>query len=352
MDTHLQIQEKIFKILEPFVISCIENLNQQFKSHPSIKNSKIVIVGGYAMNQYIANPIATTDIDARIIFTDTDNINNIVKNDNKTMKMLYTFKNIAMNSFVATLNNIVEKNPDIITQIIKETGIELVKVQLQDKNEKYFFQQLMKVEKIKDVSSCVPENFNYVETILTETIDLGLFNDENYCSYKLSSCMFVYEMFGGKQIATSIFDLVPGCNFDKPAYNYSYNYTTLNSDDITLINKWYQFTDFPQFVNTKETYGYIPHLLSLENSNEIKPNLFIAGLGYVVWDTVYMINLCLDYLSKTDYTSQDFKENLVSLKFNRYIAKYLSILKALDTPKSQMTCKPFSKFISTCKDKI
>jgi hypothetical protein len=349
METHGEIQEKIFQILEPIIIECVQNLNQQFKvsKNNTLRDVKIVGVGGYALNQYLNHPVPTHDLDARIIFTDQDKINDVVNNDTETLKMLYIFKNIAMNSFVSTMNNIIEQRPELITQIIDETGVELVKVKLENGEGKYFFQQLMKMEKQQNISECIPENFKHVDTVLTENVNLALFNNENYCSYKLSSCMFVYELIGGNQIASSIFDLVPGCNHDKPTFNYNYKYSNLSSDDIALIQKWYKSDNFQTFTNTRETYGYIPNLLSLENSNEIKDDFYIAGLGYVIWDTIYMINLCLDYLSK----SQDFKNDLVMLKFNRYVSKYIELLRALDNPKIHMSCKSFSEFVESCRDK-
>jgi len=345
-----QIHEKIFEILEPMIIECIQSINENLKV--SIKNPehqvKIVIVGGYALKKYFKFNLQTSDVDARIVFTHPTKINELIINDEAAQRLLYQYKIISINSFMSGMNKLIEQNPDIIEQIKKETGVELKKIKLSNGNEKYFFQELLKMNKQQDISACIPENFIHVDTILTDMIDFGLFNMENYCSYKLSSCSYVYKI-GNDEMINSIFDLVPACNHEKLSFEYSTNFSYLQPTDLTLIKRWYM--NRKNFENTRQTYGIVPNILGDHNINEIYKNIFIAGLGYVIWDLLYMINLSLDFLSKSRYKSKEFKNNLVILKFNRYVSKYIDLLKALDNPSFGITCDSFGDFVKTCVKK-
>lgn len=345
-----QIHEKIFEILEPMIIECIQTLNENLKV--SIKNPehqvKIVIVGGYALKKYLSFNLSTSDVDARIVFTHPKKIDELINNNEETQRLLYQYKIIAINSFMACMNMMIEKNPEIIKKIKKETGAELQKIQMSNGNEKYFFQELLKMEKNQNIAECIPENFIHVDTILTDMVELALFNDENYCSYKLSSCSYVYKLRNNEIIA-SIFDLVPACNHEKLSFDYLTKFSELDPTDYNLVKRWY--TNRKQFENTNQTYGIVPNILGEHNINEIYKNIFIAGLGYVIWDLLYMINLSLDFLSKSRYKSKEFKNNLVILKFNRYVSKYIDVLKALDNPSIGITCDSFGDFVKTCVKK-
>lgn len=344
-----KIQEKIFEILEPMIIDCVRTINHNFQI--SIKNPehqvKIVIVGGYALKKYLNFDIRTSDVDARIVFTHPSKIKELSNNDEDAQKLLYQFKIIAINSFMAGMNKLIEENEDIIEKIKNETGAELQKIKMSNGNDKYFFQELFKMIKNQDISTCIPENFIYVDTILTDIIELALFNLENYCSYKLSSCSYVYKI-GDNEIINSIFDLVPACNHEKLAFDYPTDFSYLQSGDLNLIKRWYPNKNFE---NTRQTYGIVPNILGDHNINEIYKNIFIAGLGYVIWDLLYMINLSLDFLSKSKYKSKEFKNNLAMLKFNRYVSKYIDVLKALDNPSIGITCDSFADFVKTCDKK-
>jgi len=345
-----KIHEKIFEILEPMIIECIQTLNENLKV--SITNPeqqvKIVIVGGYALKKYFKFNLQTADVDARIVFTHPKKIEELINNDEAAQRLLYQYKIIAINSFMSGMNKLIEENPEVIKKIKKETGAELQKIQMSNGNEKYFFQELLKMNKEQDISACIPENFIHVDTILTDVIDFGLFNMENYCSYKLSSCSYVYKI-GNDEMINSIFDLVPACNHEKMSFEYATKFSDLQPADLSLVKRWYM--NRRNFENTRQTYGIVPNILGDHNINEIYKNIFIAGLGYVIWDLLYMINLSLDFLSKSRYKSKEFKNNLVILKFNRYVSKYISVIKALDNPSSAITCQSFADFVKTCVKK-
>lgn len=92
---------------------------------------------------------------------------------------------------------------------------------------------------------------------------------------------------------------------------------------------------------------YLIFLTAQINITEIKTNVFIAGIGYILWDTVYMINLCLQQLSQL-MDEDEYINRLVMLKFNRYIKKYILFLKALDNPANYLNCSPLHNFIQDC----
>lgn len=341
------VQEKIFDLLEPIMINAIEEINKSFEqsSFKSLQGLKIVVVGGYGVNQYLITKIPTSDIDARLVATDETFVENLKQNNTHYLKLLYLAKISAMNTFVNYMNLYVKSNPNILKKIKKKTGGKLELTDLESDSKLYFFQKLMRMEKVsEDIPVCEPNNFRYMDTTFTEQVDPHLFNDDNFCSYKLSACNYQYSV-NGKRYISSLFDLVPFCNHDKPTYDVPSDIIELEPDDTSLINKWYNNFNFTY---SREVYGYIPYLLNNININEIRPHFYVAGLGYMIWDLLYMINLALDSLSKLEKNSEEFHNTLLETKFNRYIKKYIFLLASLDKPELTIECNSLKTFVEGC----
>lgn len=342
-----EVQENIFEVLEPIMVNAIEEINKNFKqsSFKIFQGLKIVIVGGYGINQYLDNKVPTSDIDARIVATDDTFIEKLKENDIQYLKILYLAKVSAMNTFVNYMNIYINSNPHILKKIKKKAKATLELTELSDGKTVYFFQSLMHMEKVDDrVNICEPNNFRYNETSFHEQIDPTLFNDDNYCSLKLSACNYHYS-YNRNSYISSLFDLVPFCNHDKPTYYIPSDIIELSSSDTSLIDKWY--TNF-NFTYSRQVYGYIPYLLNNLNITELSSNLYVAGLGYIIWDLLYMINLILDMLSRIDRKSDEFIKELIASKFNRYIKKYIFLLASLDKPELAIKCNSFKSFVEKC----
>uniref|UniRef100_A0A6C0JUK9 Nucleotidyl transferase n=1 Tax=viral metagenome TaxID=1070528 RepID=A0A6C0JUK9_9ZZZZ len=66
--------------------------------------------------------------------------------------------------------------------------------------------------------------------------------------------------------------------------------------------------------------------------------IYYVSLGYLVWDTVRMLNYIID--------------SGRTLKFERYLYKYKILLAALSRPELYMNCHASRKFIKACQDTI
>lgn len=69
--------------------------------------------------------------------------------------------------------------------------------------------------------------------------------------------------------------------------------------------------------------------------------IYYVSLGYLVWDTVRMLNYIIDSVGYSKYDK--------TVKFERYLKKYKILLAALSRPEMYMTCKSGKKYIDTCQ---
>lgn len=72
--------------------------------------------------------------------------------------------------------------------------------------------------------------------------------------------------------------------------------------------------------------------------NKDSLGIYYVTLGYIVWDTVRMINYIID--------SKKFQ------KFERYLTKYKVLLSALSRPELYMKCESSKKFINSCNKTV
>ena len=345
------IETKILDFFEDHILEAISLINSNFKqsSVENIKSYRIVIVGGYAMHQYSSFELLKThDIDARIISIDPAIIEKIANKDQDELLSLYRAKIIAINSIVSQLNKVLIEKPGYINTIKTSTGAKIIPTLLEDGTKSYFFQRYLQFNRNEDVSGiCDPTNFTFVKEIRLNQMKLENINSKNFCASKLSACLFSYSL--NEEIFTpGIFDLVPHTPYDRSTFNFSnIQELSMNDNDIGIIEKWWTRTYPPDFTRNQENYGFVSYILDSNNITEIRKNVFIAGIGYIIWDTVYMINVCLQQLS--ELTSEDeYVDRLVKSKFNRYIKKYILFLQALDQPVNYLKCSPLNNFIKDC----
>ena len=76
-------------------------------------------------------------------------------------------------------------------------------------------------------------------------------------------------------------------------------------------------------------------------------NIYVASLGFIFWDTIRMLNNGLTYWMRP--REQDDVNGRVANKFNRYLQKYLLLLKALNQPEL-LSCDspPVRRLIQKC----
>ena len=349
---NMTIETNILNFFEEYILNTISLINATFKesSDKNLQTYRVVIVGGYAMHQYTSLELLKThDIDARIISIDPHTIEKITNKDQDILLSLYRAKILAINVIVSQLNAVLELNPSYINIIKTSSGATIIPTKLEDGTKSYFFQKYLQFNKKDgDISEiCNPDNFTFVKEMRIKQMELENINSKNFCASKLSACLFSYR-FKGKIFTSGIFDLVPHTPYERSTFNFStLEELTMNENDIRIIEKWWSRTYPPVFIQNDENYGFISYILDNTNITEIKKNVFIAGIGYILWDTVYMINLCLQQLSQL-MDEDEYINRLVMLKFNRYIKKYILFLKALDNPVNYLNCSPLNNFIQSC----
>lgn len=127
-----------------------------------------------------------------------------------------------------------------------------------------------------------------------------------------------YRIKGGE--VDSLVDIVPHTNF------FSY-YGKLDVDKSELLEQYRQFDYF----DVASRQGFFRSSLVY---NKDVFGTYYASLGYLVWDTVRMLNYIVDS-DKTD-------------KFERYLYKYKTLLMTLSSPQTFLTCTSGRKYIQVC----
>lgn len=69
--------------------------------------------------------------------------------------------------------------------------------------------------------------------------------------------------------------------------------------------------------------------------------IYYVSLGYLVWDTVRMLNYIIDSVGQSSIDK--------TVKFSRYLNKYKILLAAFSRPEMYLSCKANKKFIDVCQ---
>lgn len=158
----------------------------------------------------------------------------------------------------------------------------------------------------------------------------------------LASITYRHKIAGG-YVTQPLFDII------------GFTPKTGYGEDIEKLDKNINFgiTDLERFdpnalYSEKDTYGavsrrgFVNTTINKRVIVEIQPNIYCVSLGYLIWDTVRMINWSLDAM---------FQNTKVKLKLTRYIKKYMQILEALTNPVGNLKCvSPFLEYCNSCSN--
>lgn len=127
----------------------------------------------------------------------------------------------------------------------------------------------------------------------------------------------------------SLIDIVP--HIPRTAIHYG----ALNIQKEMLFDQYKQ----PDQFNVASRQGFVKSDIIYVKGNK---NLYFVSLGYLVWDTVRMLNYIIDSVGQSSIDK--------TIKFERYLYKYKILLAALSHPEQYLSCKASKKFISSCSN--
>jgi len=278
------------EILTPAVMNYINFVNDTMKMSKDepgfvglIQHLKLIIGGGAAFNYYIksvekTNILTTHDFDLRLYLDIPPSTNPLFGKE------------------AAKIEN-------WMTQICKEIG----------KSFANFLNDYVKTTNIKQ--QLKNENIDITNFRM---VDHGFLTTIEYLIRKTDD-----------DFNDSLIDIVPhvkskAIHYDKLEIDKKLNFKQYEErDSFNVMSRQGFFKS--SIVYTKTKYG-----------------IYYVSLGFLVWDTVRMINYIID--SKLG----GHKKRPVILKFERYLYKYKILLSALSRPELYLSCEAVDKFINKC----
>lgn len=137
--------------------------------------------------------------------------------------------------------------------------------------------------------------------------------------------------FDGQVYLDSMVDIVPHI----PSKAIHYGPLELDKD------KNFQNYNKKDFSGVSSRNGFFQSSI-VYNKNEY--GIYYASLGFLIWDTVRMLNYIID--AKYGGTNRPNVDPTV--KFERYLEKYKVLLSSLSRPELYLNCEAFSRFIGKC----
>ena len=139
-------------------------------------------------------------------------------------------------------------------------------------------------------------------------------------------------------VVDSMVDIVP----HEPSTSFNYNSTNLSGD-----------YNYKQYLNGPKSLSKIPESRGGFFDmpfvyNQTKYGVYYASLGYLVWDTVRMLNTMIDARRFGFKKRKNLPEWTPWMKFDRYLHKYYTLLSALSQPELFVRCEAVDKFINKC----
>lgn len=262
---------------------------------------KIVITGGSAFNYYFKTEYSpefkTHDFDLKVLYDKT-----LPEKEhpdyNTAIDGLKQYKDHLSEIFVSSLNSRIN-NPEVIPLFI---------------------------EFIKMINNKI--NFDFLNTSGKIYIpgEGDLFYTVPVAKEDVKPVLFNYIM-RGKSYTNSIVDIIEyGRKF--PHYGNPLSISDLSSDNRRLF-----FNTVPGF-----EAGF-KNIITSEFNNIVTDttengNLYYISLGYLLWDTIYMLRW----------------SSIHSPKFDRYLKKYMSMIASLNKPDLGLNCtsSPFRLFRALC----
>jgi len=285
------------ELITPAIMNFIIYSNNQFQTAQDnsgfnglIKHLKLVISGGAAFDYYIkrtgkTDVINTHDFDLRLYLDIPPSKSPLFSKNRQNSRrveewMLKICKELG-NLFTEFLNNYVASSN--IVQVLDNRNIE--------------------------ISQFIAGDRGFLTTIEYKIKDWGTGEDE---------------------LLDSIVDIVPhvpskAIHYGPLTSNKEQNFANYNEADFSGVTSRHGFFK-SSLVYSKTEYG-----------------VYYVSLGFLVWDTVRMINYIID--AKYFGTKRNVDP---TIKFERYLEKYKVLLSALSRPELYLRCEAFSKFIGKC----
>ena len=295
------------------IFNAIRTANNELSTLAPDGKWKLVIGGGSALNYYIREELSegfkTHDFDLRIIYDAL-----LPPGESEEYKAIMTnliiFRKKCCSRFLDILNGLI-KNPNISQMLYNFVG------------------------------SVVTENPNISFGLLDPTgtrayhgeEDL-FYTEDNNDAYRVQPIFFNYSI-NSKIERNAIIDVICyGRHF--PYYGYP-----------NLSDTLHKYTDEKFVEDAFSGEGYIGGFRNILSTNYPQTivtdssdigNLYYVSLGYLVWDTVRMIN---------------WSRSAGNPKFGRYLGKYLGIIETLNSPFHGLRCisEPFKQYRNVCREK-
>jgi hypothetical protein len=395
MDINQDILERKFKeIMAPFVYGLISKINSEQDEEQPL----LVVSGGEALNFYINNLdiTKTGDFDLKIV---PKNLEEYLRSnqDNKEEVEIMLLKNqeYFANEFITGLNyalnlrnnNLLEELEELnftiqpIFEITQETTFEDIEQSFELDNEFAvdFFNQILGQLRDENMFNDTFKIYFYQDEIFRRE-KYRLIKDfrdnerieERHPQNNLTLITIDYNYTfldeDGNQDTgnTSIIDLFPLAKKDLYILGFENQYS--RQDDLSVFYEYRtpenQYEDEVQD-NLHRINVYMSSPLTFD-SDELKEgyvrqiftykqidfnNIYITTLGFVVWDTVLMLNKSLNSMINS-YSRNQNVDSLIrtdeSVKFERYLQKYLALIKGLTNPINYLNCESMKDYIEYC----
>jgi len=296
----VQANIKYKEILTPAVINFITFVNGELKlakDEPGfsglIQHLKLVVAGGAAFNHYIKrvekmSVLETHDFDLRLYLDIPPSRNPLFSSDKKRVKQLEEW----------------------MTNICREIGKSFANF-LNDYVGQTEIKQDMKDQNIK------VDDFRMVDHGFLTTVE------------------YLIKIPNETGFIDSLVDIVPH------VHSKAIHYGKLD------INKEVNFEQYEEkdHGGGQSRQGFFKSSLVYTQD---KYGVYYVSLGFLVWDTVRMLNWMIDskfFGFKKRRKNPDYDP---TLKFERYMYKYKALLTAISKPELFMRCESADKFINTC----
>ena len=283
-------------------------------------NGKMVLVisGGEAFNYYVKNQeqrLKTHDYDLKLTYTEKFSSFNF-KTDPSLRENLHSMMHFIAKQFLKVFND--PKNNSYYLDLLRHEGINLI-----PRNGRYFYPTYGSVIQKEDYFTQNKNNSQY--------------------NFDLRSISYAWNE-GDNRKEEGLIDIVSyyfpqyygDPNIDEDGYPY---------DNLSRYNSVYRDVTYSG-LNFESRMGIIRNMLAGSYDEHFSiSNLYYTSLGFLMWDTVQMMNWSVDYFN----VQNNAGKNPVG-KLERYTQKYIALLEALSHPTMFLKCGPFKDFCNKCSN--
>lgn len=298
----VQSNIKYKEILTPAVMNFINFVNGELKmakDEPGfaglIQHLKLIVAGGAAFNHYIKrvekmSVLETHDFDLRLYLDIPPSRSPLFSSDPK----------------------IVKRVEEWMIEICREIG----------KSFANFLNDYVKQTDVKDILKK-----QHIHASDFRMVDHGFLTTIEY--------LIKFDKQDEDDFNDSLIDIVPhvhskAIHYDKLEINKELNFKQYEERDFGGVQSRQGFFK-SSLVYTQDKYG-----------------VYYVSLGFLVWDTVRMLNYMIDAKFFGFRKRKNNPEFDPSMKFERYMYKYKALLTALSKPELYMRCESVDKFINAC----